>query len=68
MTIGRVDFEQITEADLQSLIDTGVPEGIAIDYKADRYPGNDDGVREFLNTVVIREHGRRASDHRYDRG
>lgn len=51
MTINRMNFDDISEADLQSLIDTGVPEGIAIDYKAALYAGNDEGVREFLKDL-----------------
>lgn len=51
MTLGRLNFDQIAGRDLQSLIVTGVPEGITIEYKADLYDRNDAGVKEFLKDV-----------------
>ena len=48
MSLGRLNFDQISEPDLQSLIDTGVPEGISIEYKRGLYSGSDAGVKEFL--------------------
>ena len=48
MTIGRLDFDRITDADLTSLIETGVPEGLGIEYKQGTYPPNDEGVSEYL--------------------
>jgi hypothetical protein len=41
-------FDQISEVDLLSLIDTGFPEGIAIDYKRAPYGRGDSDVKEFL--------------------
>jgi hypothetical protein len=51
MSLGRLNFDQIAAPDLQSLIDTGVPEGLAIEYKAGLYGRNDAGVKEFLKDV-----------------
>ena len=51
MSLGRLNFDQISEPDLQSLIDTGVPEGISIEYKRGLYSGSDAGVKEFLKDV-----------------
>ena len=51
MSLGRLNFDQISEPDLQSLKDTGVPEGISIEYKRELYSGSDAGVKEFLKDV-----------------
>ena len=41
MSLGNLNFEDITENDLKVLIDAGVPEGLTIEYKRDCY-GNSD--------------------------
>jgi hypothetical protein len=51
MSIDRIDFDQIAEADLVSLIDTGVREGMTIDYKVATYGNADADVREFLKDI-----------------
>src|SRR5262245_53699237 len=51
MSLGRVNFDEIVEADLASLIATGVPEGIAVDYKRDAYGRADADVKEFLKDI-----------------
>jgi hypothetical protein len=51
MSIDRTDFDQIGEADLISLIDTGVREGMAVEYKGATYGNNPEDVREFLKDV-----------------
>jgi hypothetical protein len=48
MALGQADFASIAEADLQALIDTGVPEGILVDYKVAPYGRADADVKEFL--------------------
>jgi hypothetical protein len=48
MALGQADFPSIAEAHLQALIDTGVPEGILVDYKAAPYGRADADVKEFL--------------------
>lgn len=48
MALGQADFASIAEADLQALIDTGVPEGILLDYKVAPYGRADADVKEFL--------------------
>ena len=50
MSISR-NFDELSEADLQSLIDTGVPEGMAIDYKRAPYGRGDADVKEFLKDI-----------------
>lgn len=51
MSIGRLDFEGVTEPDLVSLVDAGVPEGIALEYKECQYGRSDADVKEFLKDV-----------------
>lgn len=48
MSLGRLNFDDIVEADLNSLIATGAPEGIAIEYKRAAYGRSDADVKEFL--------------------
>lgn len=48
MSISGVNFDQISESDLEGLRDTGVPEGILIDYKLGPYGRADADVKEFL--------------------
>ena len=51
MSISRLNFDEISEADLQALIDTGTPEGIAIEYKRDPYGGSDADKKELLKDM-----------------
>jgi hypothetical protein len=51
MSLGNLNFDQIAEAHLQALIETGVPEGIALDYKRKPYGRTDADVKEFLKDV-----------------
>jgi hypothetical protein len=51
MSIDRVDFEAITEADLQELVTAGVPEGLRIEYKRETYGNSDSDRREFAKDV-----------------
>ena len=51
MSISRLNFDEISEADLQALIDTGTPEGIAIEYKRDSYGGSDADKKELLKDM-----------------
>ena len=37
MSLGTLNFDDISEGDLKELIDVGVPEGLKIDYKRDLY-------------------------------
>jgi hypothetical protein len=48
MSISRANFDQISETDLQGLVDTGVPEGILVEYKICSYGRADSDVKEFL--------------------
>lgn len=50
MLEGKV-FEAVVENDLQRLISTGVPEGVAIEYKRDCYGRNDEAVKEWLKDI-----------------
>lgn len=52
MSIGRLNFDEVSEQDLKNLIVTGVPEGMAIEYKRDIYGRADADVREFLKDVT----------------
>ena len=51
MSISQRNFDEISEADLQALIDTGTPEGIAIEYKRDSYGGSDADKKELLKDM-----------------
>jgi hypothetical protein len=51
MAITNIDFESITEGDLDQLKQDGVAEGITLDYKRDAYERSDDGKRELLKDV-----------------
>ena len=37
MSLGNLNFEDITKDNLKELIEVGVPEGLAIEYKRDIY-------------------------------
>jgi len=48
LSLSNTSFEEISEPDLQTLIDTGVSEGHLIEYKSAPYGRNDEQVKEFL--------------------
>ncbi len=48
LSISNTSFEEISELDLQALIDAGVSEGHLIEYKGTLYDRNDEQVKEFL--------------------
>ena len=52
MSIGRTNFEEISEADLNDLIQAGVPEGLAIEYKRDAYGNRDSDKKEALKDIT----------------
>lgn len=51
MSIGRTNFDEITEGDIFALINAAVPEGLNIEYKRDQYGRSDSDVKEFLKDV-----------------
>lgn len=51
MSIERLDFENITEADIQELLTAQVPEGLRLEYKRDNYGASDGDKRELLKDV-----------------
>jgi hypothetical protein len=51
LSISNTSFEEISEPDLQTLIDTGVSEGHLIEYKSNLYGRNDEQIKEFLKDV-----------------
>jgi hypothetical protein len=51
MALLNVSFDAVSEAHLQDLVSTGVPEGVLIEYKRTTYGGTDADVREFLKDV-----------------
>jgi hypothetical protein len=52
MSIGRVNFDDISEADLNDLIQAGVPEGLFIEYKRDPYGNGDSDKKEALKDIT----------------
>ena len=52
MSIGRVNFDDISEADLNDLIQAGVPEGLVIDYKRDPHGNSDADRKEALKDIT----------------
>jgi hypothetical protein len=52
MSIGNVNFEEITEADLAQLKENKVAEGILIEYKRDLYSRSDNDKRETLKDTT----------------
>jgi Putative DNA-binding domain len=52
MSIGRMNFDDISEADLNDLIQAGVPEGLVIDYKRDPYGSSDADKKEALKDIT----------------
>jgi Putative DNA-binding domain len=47
----NVSFDAVSEAHLQDLVSTGVPEGVLIEYKRTTYGSNDADVKEYLKDV-----------------
>jgi hypothetical protein len=47
----NVSFDAVSEAHLQELVSTGVPEGVLIEYKRTTYGGSDADVKEYLKDV-----------------
>jgi hypothetical protein len=52
MSLGRLNFESVSEQDLRDLIAAGVPEGLSVEYKRDPYGRADADVKEFLKDVT----------------
>src|SRR5258708_4648824 len=52
MSLGRTNFDAISEADLADLIQAGVPEGLVIDYKRDPYGTSDGEKKEALKDIT----------------
>lgn len=44
-------FDEISLADLQALVDEGIPEGRQLEFKRDHYGRKDDDKREFAADV-----------------
>lgn len=51
MPIDRQNFDELTEADLQSLAAAGTPESLTLEYKRDPYGTADTEKREFLKDI-----------------
>jgi Putative DNA-binding domain len=51
MSIGRANFDDIAEADLNGLIQAGVPEGLVMEYKRDPYGKSDADRKEALKDI-----------------
>lgn len=51
MSIERQDFDEINEADLQSLVAASTPESLTLEFKRDPYGNADSDKREFLKDV-----------------
>jgi hypothetical protein len=52
VSIGRANFDDISEADLNDLIRAGVTEGLTIDYKRDAYGSKDADKKEALKDIT----------------
>lgn len=52
MALGRLNFDDIDEGALESLVDNGVPEGLTIEYKRDPYGNSDADKKEALKDVT----------------
>ncbi len=52
MPIERINFDDIAEADLQELIDVGVPEGLNVEYKRELYDNTDADKKEVLKDIT----------------
>lgn len=51
MSLGNLNFDDITANDLKELIDVGVPEGLNIEYKRALYGNSDDDKKEALKDL-----------------
>jgi hypothetical protein len=51
MSLTRIDFENLSEGDLQTLQESEVGEGILLDYKRELYGSSDFEKKEFLKDV-----------------
>lgn len=51
MSVDKQDFDSISEQDLLELVNTGVPEGLKIDYKRTLYGKSDQDIREALKDI-----------------
>jgi hypothetical protein len=51
MSLANISFDDISEQHLQDQIQTGVPEGILVDYKRDIYGRADADIREYLKDL-----------------
>src|SRR6266404_7521331 len=51
MPIDRLDFDNMSEADLAELVTTQVPEGLRIEYKRELYGNRDEDKREALKDI-----------------
>ena len=51
MSLGTLNFDDISEGDLKELVDVGVPEGLKIDYKRDLYGTSDNDKKEALKDI-----------------
>ena len=52
MSIARTNFDDISESDLNDLIQAGVPEGLVIEYKRDPYGNSDAHKKEALKDIT----------------
>jgi len=51
MSLDNLNFDDITEDNLKELIEMGVPEGLAIEYKRDIYGNSDQNKKEALKDI-----------------
>jgi hypothetical protein len=51
MSLGRTNFDEVSEADLSDLIQAQTPEGLTIDYKRDAYGPGDAENKEALKDI-----------------
>jgi hypothetical protein len=51
VTLLNVSFDAVSEAHLQDLVSTGVPEGVFLEYKRTFYGNGDADVKEYLKDV-----------------
>jgi hypothetical protein len=52
MSIERANFDDVSEADLNDLIQAGRPEGLAMEYKRDPYGNSDPDKKEALKDIT----------------
>ena len=53
MSLGNLNFDDISVNDLNELINVGVPEGLNIDYKRDLYGNSDEAKKELLKDLLL---------------